>query len=283
MSKDKGIIGKSGGVIEKNITMREKLEYLRGIIKEKDSVMIAFSGGIDSSLVAKIAYEVLGKKALAVTLTSDTFSKRELESAKIIAKEIGISHKIIESSELGNDEFVKNPENKCYYCKKEEALVLKRIANKNGIKYIADGVNLSDFDEHRPGIKALDEEDIIHPLVEAKIKKSDIKAIAKFLGLSNYNMPSTTCLSSRISYGEEITTEKLKRIEEAESFILSSGFRQVRVRCHKNIARIEVEKEEMEKAIIFSEEIVRRLKIVGFKYITLDLEGYRSGSMDEAL
>jgi len=119
----------------------------------------------------------------------------------------------------------------------------------------------------------LDGEDIIHPLVEAKIKKSDIKAIANFLGLSNYNIPSTTCLSSRISYGEEITTEKLKRIEEAESFILSSGFRQVRVRCHKNIARIEVEKEEMEKAIIFSEEIVRRLKEVGFKYITLDLEG----------
>ena len=263
--------------------MKEKLEHLKKIIKEKDSLMIAFSGGVDSSLVAKIAYEVLGKKALAVTLTSDTFSKRELESAKIIAKEIGIAHEIIESSELGNEVFVKNPENRCYYCKKEEAIVLKRIANENRIKYIADGVNLSDFDEHRPGIKALDEEDIIHPLVEARIKKSDIKAMAKFLGLSNYNMPSTTCLSSRISYGEEITTEKLKRIEEAESFILSSGFRQVRVRCHKDVARIEVEKEEIEKAINFREEIVRRLKKVGFKYITLDLEGYRSGSMDEVL
>ena len=263
--------------------MKEKLEYLKEIIKVKDSLVVAFSGGVDSSLVAKIAYEVLGKKALAVTLTSDTFSKRELKSAKIIAKEIGITHEIIESSELGNDEFVKNPENRCYYCKKEEAIILKRIANENRIKYIADGVNLSDFDEHRPGIKALNEEDIIHPLVEARIKKSDIKAMAKFLGLSNYNMTSTTCLSSRISYGEEITTEKLKMIEGAESFILSSGFKQVRVRCHKNIARIEVEKEEIEKAISFREEIVRRLKKVGFKYITLDLEGYRSGSMDEVL
>ena len=263
--------------------MKEKLEHLKEIIKEKDSLMIAFSGGVDSSLVAKIAYEVLGKKALAVTLTSDTFSKRELESAKIIAKEIGITHVIIESSELGNDEFVKNPENRCYYCKKEEAIVLKRIANENRIKYIADGVNLSDFNEHRPGIKALDEEDIIHPLVEARIKKSDIKVMAKYLGLSNYNMPSTTCLSSRISYGEKITIEKLKRIEEAESFILSLGFRQVRVRYHKNVARIEVEKEEIEKAISFREEIVRRLKTIGFKYITLDLEGYRSGSMDEVL
>ncbi len=263
--------------------MKEKLEHLKEIIKEKGSVMIAFSGGVDSSLVAKVAHEVLGKKALAVTLTSDTFSKRELESAKIIAKEIGITHEIIESSELGNDEFIKNPENRCYYCKKEEAIVLKKIAKENRIKYIADGVNLSDFGEHRPGIKALDEEDIIHPLVEAGIKKSDIKVMAKYLGLSNYNMPSTTCLSSRISYGEKITIEKLKRIEEAESFILSLGFRQVRVRYHKSVARIEVEKEEIENAISFREEIVRRLKTIGFKYITLDLEGYRSGSMDEVL
>jgi len=263
--------------------MKEKLEYLKGIIKKKDSLIIAFSGGVDSSLVAKIAYEVLGKKALAVTLTSDTFSKRELVNAKKMAKEIGVPHMIVKSSELGNEAFVKNPENRCYYCKKEEAIVLKRIANENRIKYIADGVNLSDFDEHRPGIKALDEEDIIHPLVEARIKKSDIKAMAKFLGLSNYNMPSTTCLSSRISYGEEITIEKLKRIEEAESFILSSGFRQVRVRYHKDVARIEVEKEEIENAISFREQIVRRLKTIGFKYITLDLEGYRSGSMDEVL
>jgi len=263
--------------------MKEKLEHLKEIIKEKDSLMIAFSGGVDSSLVAKIAYEVLGKKAMAVTLTSDTFSKRELENAKKVAKEIGVPYVIVKSSELGNEAFLKNPENRCYYCKKEEAIVLKRIAKEKGIKYIADGVNISDFNEHRPGIKALDEEGIIHPLVKAKIKKSDIKAMAKFLGLSNYNMPSTTCLSSRISYGEEITIEKLKRIEEAESFILSSGFRQVRVRCHKNIARIEVEKEEIKKAISFREEIVRRLKKVGFKYITLDLEGYRSGSMDEIL
>lgn len=263
--------------------MKEKLEHLEEIIKEKDSLVIAFSGGIDSSLVAKIAYDVLDEKALAVTLTSDTFSQRELENAKKIAKEIGVHHMIVKSSELGNEAFVKNSENRCYYCKKEEAVVLKRIANENRIKYIADGVNLSDFGEHRPGIKALDEEDIIHPLVEARIKKSDIKAMAKFLGLSNYNMPSTTCLSSRISYGEEITKEKLKMIEEAESFILSSGFRQVRVRCHKNVARIEVGKEEIEKVINFREEIVRRLKEVGFKYIALDLEGYRSGSMDEIL
>lgn len=263
--------------------MKEKLKHLKEIVKEKDSLMIAFSGGVDSSLVAKIAYEVLGKKALAVTLTSDTFSKRELENAKNMAKEIGVPHMIVKSSELGNEAFIKNPENRCYYCKKEEAIVLKKLANKIRIKYIADGVNLSDFDEHRPGIKALDEENIIHPLVEARIKKSDIKAMAKFLGLSNYNLPSTTCLSSRISYGEEITSEKLKRIEEAESFILSSGFRQVRVRCHKDVVRIEVEKEEIEKAINFRKEIVRRLKEVGFKYITLDLEGYRSGSMDEVL
>ena len=133
--------------------MKEKLKHLKEIIKEKESLMIAFSGGIDSSLVAKIAYDVLDEKALAVTLTSDTFSKRELENAKKIAKEIGVHHVIVKSSELGNEAFVKNPENRCYYCKKEEAIVLKRIATENRIKYIADGVNLSDFGEHRPGIR----------------------------------------------------------------------------------------------------------------------------------
>jgi pyridinium-3,5-biscarboxylic acid mononucleotide sulfurtransferase len=263
--------------------MKEKLEHLKEIIKDKGSLIIAFSGGIDSSLVAKVAYEVLAKKALAVTLTSATFSKRELESAKIIAQEIGIIHQIIESSELSNEEFLKNSENRCYYCKKEESAVLKRIAKEKGIKYVVDGVNLSDFDEHRPGIKALDEEGLVHPLVEAGIKKSDIPAMAKFLGLSNYNMPSTTCLSSRIPYGEAITIEKLKRIEEAELLILSLEFRQVRVRCHNDLARIEVEKEEIGKVINLREEIVRRLKIIGFQYISLDLEGYRSGSMDEVL
>jgi uncharacterized protein len=263
--------------------MKEKLEHLKEIIKRKNSLLIAFSGGLDSSLVAMIAKDTLGEKSCAVTLTSDIFSKRELENAKKIAKEISIRHLIVKSSEICNANFLKNPKNRCYYCKKEESKILKKIANKNGINYIADGVNLSDFREHRPGIRALDEEGIIHPLVEARIKKPDIKAMAKFLGLSNYDMPSTTCLASRIPYGEEITKEKLKMIEEAESFILSLGFRQVRVRYHRNTARIEVEKEEIEKAINFRKEIISRLKALGFKYVALDLEGYRSGSMDEVL
>jgi len=271
-----------GYKMKKNSIM-EKYEKLKQAVKEKNKILIAFSGGVDSSLVAKIAYDVLGKKALAITLTSETFSKRELENAKRIAKEIGIPHKTVKSSELRNDKFVKNPENRCYYCKKEEALILKRIANEKGIKYIADGVNLSDFNEHRPGIKAVNEQGFIHPLVEAGIKKCDVKYLAKAVGLSNWDMSSTTCIASRIPYNEKITKEKLKRIEDAESFILSLGFKQVRVRSHGDIARIEVSKDEIEKIIGLKSRIIRKLKETGFKYVTLDLEGYRSGSMDEII
>lgn len=263
--------------------MREKVEKLKSIIKERASLLIAFSGGVDSSLVAKVSKEVLGERALAVTLSSLTFSKRELQIAKKIASEIGIAHKIVSSQELFNKDFLKNPENRCYYCKKEEIVLLKKVAEEEGLGYIADGVNLSDYDEHRPGIKAMDEEGVIHPLVEAGIKKRDCNMLASYLGLSNYDMPSTTCLASRIPYGEEITTQKLRRIESAESFIISLGFRQVRVRHHKNIARIEVEKGDLKKVVTFRKEIIERLKTLGFRYITLDLKGYRSGSMDEVI
>ena len=273
-----------GYKMKKNSIM-EKYEKLKQAVKEKNKILIAFSGGVDSSLVAKIAYDVLGKKALAITLTSETFSKRELENAKRIAKEIGIPHKTVKSSELRNDKFVKNPENRCYYCKKEEALILKRIANEKGIKYIADGVNLSDFNEHRPGIKAVNEQGFIHPLVEAGIKKYDVKYLAKAVGLSNWDMSSTTCIASRIPYNEKITKEKLKRIEDAESFILSLGFKQVRVRSHGDIARIEVSKDEIEKFTDtrIQKKVANKLRKIGFRYVTVDLEGYRSGSMDEVL
>jgi uncharacterized protein len=261
----------------------ERLAHLRDVIREKGSLVVAFSGGIDSSVIAKVAYEELGERAIAVTIASDTFSKRELDMSRTVAKEIGIKQIIDKVSELDNEDFVRNPADRCYFCKKEEMQIMKKVAAELGFKYIAFGVNTSDFGEHRPGIQALNEEGFCQPLVEAGIGKKHIPAIARALGLSNYNMPSTTCLASRIPYGQPITARKLNQVEEAESFLYSLGFRQSRVRHYGETARIEVDDDEIEKVAAHRKEIAGRLKSLGFVYITLDLVGYRSGSMNEIL
>lgn len=246
----------------------KKLEMLKQRIAEKAGLLIAFSGGVDSGLLAKVAYDVLGEKALAVTLDSEILSRSELEHAKKVAVSIDVEQIIVPFSELRNEEFVKNPPNRCYYCKKESAKILKKIAFDNGIECIADGVNLSDFTEHRPGVKACDEEGIWHPFIDVGITKADTRSISKDMGLFFWVKPSSACLASRIPYDGEITKEKLMMIESAEEILKKDGFEQMRVRMHDEVTRI---------------EIVKELKDIGFKYVTLDLEGYRSGSMDEVL
>lgn len=261
----------------------EKLIKLRDIIKNKGSLAIAFSGGVDSSLIAKVAFEELGDRSTAVTIDSDTFSRRELDISKNIASEIGITHEIVKVSELDNKDFVKNPIDRCYHCKKEEMDAISKIAEKREIEHIAFGVNMSDFSEHRPGIKALNEKNFFQPLVEAEIDKSEIPGLAKILGLSNFNLPSTTCLASRIPYGNKITAKKLNQIEDAETFLYSIGFEQSRVRNYGDLARIEVNIEQLPMILENRESIISKLKDLGFLYITFDLEGYKSGSMNKVL
>jgi uncharacterized protein len=259
------------------INMRDiskKYEKLKEIIRDKKKMIVSFSGGVDSSVVAKVAFDMLGKNSLAVTIDSPVFPRRELENAKKIAKEIGIKHRVIKTKNL-DKEFLSNPKNRCYFCKKEEAEILLNLAKKLNFKCIADGVNISDFSDYRPGIIATNEANFFHPLLEANFSRREIRILAEELGLSNYDMPSTTCLASRIRHGEKITLKKLRMIEKAESYIFSLGFKQVRVRYINNLAKIEVYPNEIEMVFKNRDKIAKKLKDIGFSKITVDLEGYK--------
>jgi uncharacterized protein len=261
----------------------DQLKRLREIIGRKESLAVAFSGGIDSSLIAKVAHDLLGDRAIAVTVDSDTLSRRELEQARRTAAEIGIRHQVVRHSELENPIFRENPPHRCYHCKKEEIACVAGEAARHGINTIAFGVNYSDHNEHRPGITALKEGRYFLPLEEAGIGKDIIPELARRVGLSNYRMPSTTCLASRIPYGNPISADKLRQVEQAEAFLYSLGISLCRVRHHGQIARIEVPEPEIRMVFDHRNQIHQKLHGLGFSYVTLDLKGYRSGSMDEIL
>lgn len=262
---------------------KDKLEKIREKIAEKDKILVAFSGGVDSSLLAKISRDILGDNALCIILDSETLPRSELKYAEELARSWGLKYEAIKCSSLADEEFLKNTPNRCYYCKKSSFKKLKSIAVERGINCVADGMNLSDYDDYRPGIAACNETGIWHPFVDVGISKEDIRDIARNMGLSFWNKPSSACLSSRIPYGERITIENLKRVELAEDFLKSLDFRQLRVRAHGNLARIELLDNDVKGAMHCREEISKELKSIGFSYITLDLEGFRSGSMNEVL
>ncbi|TDT57255.1 ATP-dependent sacrificial sulfur transferase LarE [Fonticella tunisiensis] len=267
------------------MNLDQKLEKLKNILKDMESVVIGFSGGVDSTFLLKVAKDTLGDKVLAVTASSSTFPEREMREAIKFAKEINANHMVIESEELEIEGFAKNPENRCYYCKNELFSKLTAIARERGYNFVLDGSNGDDTGDYRPGMKAARELGVRSPLIEAGLSKTDIRALSREMGLPTWNKPSFACLSSRVPYGQEITREKLNMIDAAEQFLIDLGFRQLRVRHHGEIARIEVAPQEREK--FFSAEIMDkvadRLKEIGFNYVTLDLKGYRTGSMNEVL
>lgn len=261
----------------------QKLDKLKAIIQETGGAVVAFSGGVDSTLLLKIAYEVLGNQAVAVTAKSETYPVRELEDAKSFAKEIGAKHIVIETSELAIEGFADNPPDRCFYCKHELFSKLTGIAKENGLQYVFDGSNFDDRNDHRPGMRAAKQLGVVSPLKQAELTKEDIREISKEYGLSTWNKPSFACLSSRFPYGTKITPDKLVIIGEAEDYIRDLGFQELRVRHHDNIARIEVSKKDFGRIVEYADQITEKLKALGFLYVTLELSGYKTGSMNYTL
>jgi len=264
---------------------KEKLQKLKDILKNMESVVIGFSGGVDSTFLLKVAKDVLGDKVMAITASSSTFPQREMKEAIAFAKVINTRHMVIKSEELDIEGFSKNPKDRCYYCKHELFSKLLNIAKQEGYNFVVDGANLDDTGDYRPGMKAGRELGIRSPLLEAELTKGDIRILSKEMNLPTWDKPSFACLSSRVPYGEEITIKKLDMIDAAEQYLLDSGFRQVRVRHHGDIARIEVSPDERSKFFNdkIMDDIAGKLKEIGFNYVTLDLTGYRTGSMNEVL
>lgn len=265
------------------MTPRKKYQNLGKIIAGHGPMLIAFSGGVDSTLLAAVAKEILGEKTACVLLDSPVVPRAAVAQAQEIARELHLDLDIISVPLLESSDFTQNPKERCYYCKKISAIHLRKRVAERGLACIGDGINVSDLGEHRPGLRASSEEGIVHPFIEAGITKQDIRDIARDLGLPVWQKPSAACLSSRIPYGDPITVEKLLMIEKAEAYLTGLGIVQLRVRLHGNIARIEVNKEDWEKILNQQPAITRTFRSLGFAYSTLDLEGYRSGSMDEVL
>ncbi|WP_179198173.1 ATP-dependent sacrificial sulfur transferase LarE [Nostoc sp. T09] len=265
--------------------LTEKLEQLKALFAEMEQALIAYSGGVDSTLVAKIAYDVLGDRALAVTAVSPSLLPEELEDAKIQAATIGIKHEIVQTNEMDNPNYTSNPVNRCYFCKSELHDTLKPLARNLGYPYVVDGVNADDLHDYRPGIQAAKERGARSPLAEVGVTKLEIRQLSQQLNLPWWDKPAQPCLSSRFPYGEEITIAKLQRVGRAEIYLRKLGLNNLRVRSEGDTARIELPPEQIKEFVLTTDlqKVVSAFQEFGFIYVTLDLEGYRSGKLNQVL
>ncbi|MFM7364080.1 MAG: ATP-dependent sacrificial sulfur transferase LarE [Cuspidothrix sp.] len=267
------------------MTITDKLEQLKQLFTQMDRALIAYSGGVDSTLVAKIAYDVLGDRALAITAVSPSLLPEELEEAKIQAATMGISHQVVQTQEMDNPNYTSNPVNRCYFCKSELHDTLKPLALELGYSYVVDGVNADDLHDYRPGIQAAKERGARSPLAEIGVTKLEVRQISQQLGLPWWDKPAQPCLSSRFPYGEEITIAKLQRVGRAEIYLRNLGWQNLRVRSEGDTARIELSPDKIKDFVSTTDlpTLVSAFQNWGFIYITLDLEGYRSGKLNQTL
>ena len=262
------------------MTAQDKYARLLEVLGDLESVVVAFSGGVDSTFLAHAAREALGERALLVTADSETYPASELAAAKDLARSLGMRHVVVETRELDNPDYFRNPTNRCFFCKEELFTTLEPIAAREGIRHLVYGANVDDLGDHRPGMDSARQRGVRAPLIEAELGKAEIRELSRALGLSTWDKPSFACLSSRFQYGDQITADKLRRIDAAEEFLRSLGFRQLRVRHHDRLARLELPLEDLPRLWQggHREAIVTRFRELGYVYVTLDLSGFQSGS-----